>query len=371
MAGSSPAMTVIKASLHSVGRLSRRPCSITLAACPRKNRPLPRPRPGSTSRRRSSRMAPRWRAPRRPACVGRHRCGTGAARGRRRAQQDQPHQGACLDVQNADAALLLDGHVELVARSGADGAHVSDIEFMNDALEQLKPDRIVGVGGLHSRHDSMLAGEAGADYVLFGEPEATAKASHRGDHERLEWWAELFEPPASVMHKHRTRRNCLRPRAPTSLWSATRSGRNARTASGAGRCGTTARTRSCGEPEAGRRQAWMMRWIEMKSVARLLGGWADGDRAFDARARGNCAIAAPPQPEPQRSACEKVRQRREEAPGRQERRAEKKSEPQKSSTQKSPKAPAKRRARAPDDPASISPTAPISAAPMATRSAWP
>ncbi len=85
-------------------------------------------------------------------------------------------------IQNAGAALLLDGHVELVARSGADGAHVSGVELMNDALEQLKPDRIVGVGGLHSRHDSMVAGEAGADYLLFGEPDADgAQAIHRGD----------------------------------------------------------------------------------------------------------------------------------------------------------------------------------------------
>jgi thiamine-phosphate pyrophosphorylase len=99
-------------------------------------------------------------------------------------------------IQNAGAALLLDGHVELVARSGADGAHVSGVELMNDALEQLKPDRIVGVGGLHSRHDSMLAGEAGADYLLFGEPDADGhRPSTEAIAERLEWWADLFELP--------------------------------------------------------------------------------------------------------------------------------------------------------------------------------
>src|SRR5690242_10023158 len=42
-------------------------------------------------------------------------------------------------IQDTGAALLLDGHVELVARSGADGAHVSGIEPMQEALEQLKP----------------------------------------------------------------------------------------------------------------------------------------------------------------------------------------------------------------------------------------
>jgi thiamine-phosphate pyrophosphorylase len=99
-------------------------------------------------------------------------------------------------VQDAGAALLLDGHVSLVARSGADGTHIADVAGLNDALEQLKPDRIVGVGGLHSRHDSMLAGEAGADYLLFGEIDATGeRPSCDAIAERLEWWAEVFEPP--------------------------------------------------------------------------------------------------------------------------------------------------------------------------------
>src|SRR5882757_6185369 len=57
-------------------------------------------------------------------------------------------------IQNSGAALLLDGHVELVARSGADGAHLTGIESMQEALPSLKPDRIAGVGGLATRHDS-------------------------------------------------------------------------------------------------------------------------------------------------------------------------------------------------------------------------
>jgi thiamine-phosphate pyrophosphorylase len=99
-------------------------------------------------------------------------------------------------IQNAGAALLLDGHVELVARAGADGAHLTGVEAMEDALPSLKPDRIAGVGGLATRHDSMMAGEAGADYVLFGEPDAKGvRPSVDAIAERLQWWAELFEPP--------------------------------------------------------------------------------------------------------------------------------------------------------------------------------
>ncbi|MFL6789889.1 MAG: thiamine phosphate synthase [Bradyrhizobium sp.] len=99
-------------------------------------------------------------------------------------------------IQQAGAALLLDGRVELVARAGADGAHLTGIAAMEDALPSLKPDRIAGVGGLATRHDSMAAGEAGADYVLFGEPDAHGqRPSVEAIAERLQWWDELFEPP--------------------------------------------------------------------------------------------------------------------------------------------------------------------------------
>ena len=99
-------------------------------------------------------------------------------------------------IQGGGAALLLDGHVELVARAGADGAHLSGIEALAEALPSLKPDRIAGVGGLPTRHDSMAAGEAGADYVLFGEPDANGqRPSVEAIAERLQWWDELFEPP--------------------------------------------------------------------------------------------------------------------------------------------------------------------------------
>ncbi|HWX04708.1 MAG TPA: thiamine phosphate synthase [Bradyrhizobium sp.] len=99
-------------------------------------------------------------------------------------------------IQNAGAALLLDGRVELVARAGADGAHLTGIAALAEALPSLKPDRIAGVGGLPTRHESMEAGELGADYVLFGEPDARGqRPSMEAIAERLQWWAELFEPP--------------------------------------------------------------------------------------------------------------------------------------------------------------------------------
>jgi thiamine-phosphate pyrophosphorylase len=98
-------------------------------------------------------------------------------------------------VQGRGAALVLDGHPDLVARAGADGAHLTGIAAFDAALATLKPARIAGAGGLRTRHDAMLAAEAGADYVMFGEPEGQQRPSFAAIVERVAWWAELFEPP--------------------------------------------------------------------------------------------------------------------------------------------------------------------------------
>lgn len=99
-------------------------------------------------------------------------------------------------VQDKGAALLLDGHADLVARAGCDGAHLTGIDALREAIERLKPERIAGCGGLYSRHDAMVAAEAGADYVMFGEPDASgARPAFAAVEERVAWWAEVFEIP--------------------------------------------------------------------------------------------------------------------------------------------------------------------------------
>jgi len=99
-------------------------------------------------------------------------------------------------VQRRDIAVLLDGYPELAARAGADGAHLTGIEALTAALGALKPDRIAGSGGLRSRHDAMLAGEAGTDYVMFGEPDRRGgRPPFDAIEDRLSWWSELFQAP--------------------------------------------------------------------------------------------------------------------------------------------------------------------------------
>jgi len=99
-------------------------------------------------------------------------------------------------VQGKGAALLLDGYPDLAARAGADGAHLNGIEAFMTALAMLKPARIAGGGRLATRHDAMVVAEAGADYVMFGEPDATGhRPAFDAVAERVAWWAELFEVP--------------------------------------------------------------------------------------------------------------------------------------------------------------------------------
>lgn len=97
-------------------------------------------------------------------------------------------------VQSNGAALLLDGHPDLVARSEADGAHLMGVDQLKAATAALKPKYIAGCGGLAERHDAMAAGELGADYVMFGEPNGRRR-SFDAVLERVVWWAEIFQVP--------------------------------------------------------------------------------------------------------------------------------------------------------------------------------
>ncbi len=90
-----------------------------------------------------------------------------------------------------DVALLIEDDPRLAARLGVDGVHVTP-EMVADAVEGFKGQRIVGAGGIGLRDDAMAAGEAGADYVMFGEDEGATLAATL---ERVDWWAPIFQTP--------------------------------------------------------------------------------------------------------------------------------------------------------------------------------
>jgi thiamine-phosphate pyrophosphorylase len=100
--------------------------------------------------------------------------------------------GAAVMVSAPDAADL----AAVVARGGADGVHVGADAVLVRLLRERLKGRIVGAGGLRSKDDAMTAGEAGADYLLFGEPRPDGSVPPLDAvAERAAWWAEIFETP--------------------------------------------------------------------------------------------------------------------------------------------------------------------------------
>jgi thiamine-phosphate pyrophosphorylase len=97
----------------------------------------------------------------------------------------------------ADCALLIENDGRLAVRLGADGVHISGAgSDLAAAVDGLKPERIVGAGFLRTRDEAMMAGEAGADYVMFGEPHRGAPTTESPSlAEHVAWWAEIFETP--------------------------------------------------------------------------------------------------------------------------------------------------------------------------------
>ncbi|MBV1706054.1 MAG: thiamine phosphate synthase [Hyphomicrobiales bacterium] len=112
-------------------------------------------------------------------------------------------------VQPRGAALLLEADAgadsaTLAMRANADGVHYGrglSQEFVEGAAK-LKPRRIVGLGGITSRDDAMVAGEADVDYLMFGARDARGITP---DHERtlelVTWWADIFNVPC-VAYAH-------------------------------------------------------------------------------------------------------------------------------------------------------------------------
>ena len=97
-------------------------------------------------------------------------------------------------AQARGTACLVERDSRLAARADADGVHLYGTgPELDETIAALRPDRIVGVGGLQGRDAAMAAGEAGADYLMFGGPDEDE--SHASIRDRVEWWAEIFNVP--------------------------------------------------------------------------------------------------------------------------------------------------------------------------------
>jgi thiamine-phosphate pyrophosphorylase len=97
-------------------------------------------------------------------------------------------------VQKHGVACLVADDPQWAVRVSADGVHIDGTgERLQSALRAIKPGHIVGAGGLPTRDAAMTAGEAGADYVMFGGP--SGAEPHAAIVERVAWWAEIFNVP--------------------------------------------------------------------------------------------------------------------------------------------------------------------------------
>lgn len=93
------------------------------------------------------------------------------------------------------AAFLIEDRDDLAGDIKPDGVHFSNFPAQAARLSPLKPHFVVGAAGLVSRHDAMSAGEAGADYVMFGERANGKRPPFETTLERVAWWAEIFNVP--------------------------------------------------------------------------------------------------------------------------------------------------------------------------------
>ncbi len=109
-------------------------------------------------------------------------------------------QALLKQAQAVGAAALVQDDARLARTLKADGVHLTPAmatKGYGEAREIVGGGAIVGVDAGRSRHEAMVAGESGADYVAFGIP------AHVGDREKahlrrcelVAWWAEVFEVP--------------------------------------------------------------------------------------------------------------------------------------------------------------------------------
>jgi thiamine-phosphate pyrophosphorylase len=105
-------------------------------------------------------------------------------------------------AQEHGAAVIVtsDGKADLAtvaARGGADGVHIAgDPAQARELRDRLKEGRALGAGQIRTKDDAMTLGEAGVDYLLFGEPRPDGSLpSLDSVVERASWWAEIFETP--------------------------------------------------------------------------------------------------------------------------------------------------------------------------------
>ena len=95
--------------------------------------------------------------------------------------------------------VLLRGDAALARDHDLDGVHLADGEAIADARRILGRSALIGVDCALSRHAAMVAGEAGADYVLFGSLDLAPPGAVS---DLVRWWRELFVLPCAAAGRY-------------------------------------------------------------------------------------------------------------------------------------------------------------------------
>lgn len=99
-------------------------------------------------------------------------------------------------------ALIINDSPQLARALEVDGVHLGmDDMDIADARELLGPDMIIGATCKNSRHQAMIAGEAGADYVAFGAfyPTETKVETSPAELEVLTWCQMFLTLPCAAI----------------------------------------------------------------------------------------------------------------------------------------------------------------------------
>lgn len=104
-------------------------------------------------------------------------------------------------IQAAGAAAILVGDTQVLGRNEADGLFIaSGPDNLIEALEKFSPKKIIGFGGVKDRHQAMMAGDIGPDFVFFGKLNGDIKPEpHHKNIALAEWWSQLISIPCVVM----------------------------------------------------------------------------------------------------------------------------------------------------------------------------
>ena len=91
--------------------------------------------------------------------------------------------------------VVITDHAGLVRPLGLDGLHLRDGRALGKLRRDWGDAPILGAWCGASRHDGLVAGEAGADYVAFGPAAPSPLGGAVAEASLFAWWDEMVEVP--------------------------------------------------------------------------------------------------------------------------------------------------------------------------------